>query len=831
MRLGGPVTLEGAARRGVRRPAAGRDPRLRRRRQRAGQPPAAAALRARRRCTRSARRSSSPSPTPRSWSQDAGRVRAARRLRGRAGRGLRALAPAGRPGARGRARALAGRWPRRWSRGATVGRRCDARRAARRATGALTLVGAARHPASASTALLDGSAPPLLGPAAGARSARRWPALALVTGARRERAPATGRDPWALPEWLVASSGSLPAAVLRRRPRSRRWPGLALVQVPAGVTRRAAAAAVLGDRAARRWPACSRRMPPRWRAALQRRAPGRERRAERARRDRVRAASASRYDGDDRDRALATSTSPSPRASWCSSSGPTGSGQVHAAALRQRAGAALLRRHAQRRRASSTGRDTRDAPPARPGRPRRRRRPGPGRRRSSPTPSRRSSPTAWSRSGSRPPRCGAGSRRPSTCSASPTCATAPLRTLSGGQQQRVAIGAVLTTHPRVLVLDEPTSALDPIAAEDVLATLHRLVHDLGLTVRAGRAPARAGRSSTPTGCVLRPRRPGLAAARPGRRRWRTSPVVPAGRRAGPGRRLGAAAAVGARRPPPGGRPARPRWPDRSRRRRRPPRAGGAVRRAACSTWSLRARPGRPRSAGSTSTSRAGSVTAVMGRNGAGKSTLLWPPCRAAAPRSGRVEVGGRDAGRPRAGRAGAPRRPGAAGPGRPALRRVGGRRVRDADRDFGVAAGTTRGAAGPAAPGRRRRPAPAGPVRGPAAGPGPGRRAGRRARRCSCSTSRPAGWTTGPRSASSRILRDLAARRPRRRPRHPRRGARRRGGRPGGRARRRRGRRRRAGAPTCSPGRRRSPRRSPRSCTRCRSCTVAEVTAALEPAS
>jgi len=54
--------------------------------------------------------------------------------------------------------------------------------------------------------------------------------------------------------------------------------------------------------------------------------------------------------------------------------------------------------------------------------------------------------------------------------------------LSGGQQQRVAIGSVLTTHPRVLVLDEPTSALDPLAAEDVLSTLQRLVHDLGLTV-------------------------------------------------------------------------------------------------------------------------------------------------------------------------------------------------------------------------------------------------------------------------------------------------------------------------------------------------------------
>ncbi|MFI5426006.1 energy-coupling factor ABC transporter ATP-binding protein [Aeromicrobium sp. UC242_57] len=58
----------------------------------------------------------------------------------------------------------------------------------------------------------------------------------------------------------------------------------------------------------------------------------------------------------------------------------------------------------------------------------------------------------------------------------------PLRTLSGGQQQRVAIGLVLTMHPQVLVLDEPTSALDPIGAEDVLATLARLVQDLGTTV-------------------------------------------------------------------------------------------------------------------------------------------------------------------------------------------------------------------------------------------------------------------------------------------------------------------------------------------------------------
>jgi energy-coupling factor transport system ATP-binding protein len=59
-----------------------------------------------------------------------------------------------------------------------------------------------------------------------------------------------------------------------------------------------------------------------------------------------------------------------------------------------------------------------------------------------------------------------------------------LATLSSGEQQRVAIGSVLTAGAKVLVLDEPTSALDPPAADDVLATLTRLVHDLGVTVVA-----------------------------------------------------------------------------------------------------------------------------------------------------------------------------------------------------------------------------------------------------------------------------------------------------------------------------------------------------------
>ena len=161
----------------------------------------------------------------------------------------------------------------------------------------------------------------------------------------------------------------------------------------------------------------------------------------------------------------------------------------------------------------------------------------------------------------------------------------PLRELSGGQQQRVAIGSVLTAHPRVLVLDEPTSALDPTGAEEVLATITRLVHDLAVTVvvaehRVERVLHYADTvvHVSPSGEV----RSGLPVRPHGRQRHRAPR-----RRAGPVRRVVAAAAVGARRPPGRPRPARPPpgRPCRRDRTDRPVRArhaGDAADAARCS---------------------------------------------------------------------------------------------------------------------------------------------------------------------------------------------------------------------------------------------------------
>jgi energy-coupling factor transport system ATP-binding protein len=207
----------------------------------------------------------------------------------------------------------------------------------------------------------------------------------------------------------------------------------------------------------------------------------------------------------------------------------------------------------------------------------------------------------------------------------------PLRALSGGQQQRVAIGSVLTAHPRVLVLDEPTSALDPTAAEEVLAAITRLVHDLGVTVllaehRLERVveyadqlvhlPGDGTVQHGPPGQVL-----ATAAIAP--------PVVRLGRLAGwhplP------LSVRDARRRAAGLRSRLPEPPS-------PPPAGPAPVRLSARGVTVRYGE-RYAVCGVDLELPAGQVVALMGRNGSGKSSLLWALAGAGPRTAGTVRVG------------------------------------------------------------------------------------------------------------------------------------------------------------------------------------------------
>ncbi|MFJ3963978.1 ABC transporter ATP-binding protein [Streptomyces sp. NPDC090036] len=262
----------------------------------------------------------------------------------------------------------------------------------------------------------------------------------------------------------------------------------------------------------------------------------------------------------------------------------------------------------------------------------------------------------------------------------------PIATLSGGQQQRVAIGSVLTPHPKVLVLDEPTSALDPAAAEEVLAVLQRLVHDLGTTVLMAEhrlervvqyadqvlllpSPGAAPLIGTPAEIMaVSPVHPPVVSL--GRLAgWSPLPlsVRDARRRAAPLRsRLTsvpnpAPPALEADSAPPaleanpapaaleargsgGGAPAgAPGFLSRLLRRGRPtPANGNGTGTAPAEVRNLSVRRGRVQALhGVTLTVSPGETVALMGRNGAGKSTLLSTLVGTVPPTTGEVTVGGR----------------------------------------------------------------------------------------------------------------------------------------------------------------------------------------------
>ena len=214
-----------------------------------------------------------------------------------------------------------------------------------------------------------------------------------------------------------------------------------------------------------------------------------------------------------------------------------------------------------------------------------------------------------------------------------------LHELSGGQQQRVAIGAVLTAHPRILVLDEPTSALDPTAAEEVLAAITRLVHDLAVTVVL--AEHRLERVAQYADRVIEVRADGTVVSGLPAQMFATTrvapPVVELGRMFGwtplPLSVRDARRQIGPVRDQLGGRTVPPL-------RRTSTRAERPV---ALKARNLVVRYGAVVAVRGVDLDLAGGeVTAVMGRNGSGKSSLFWALQGSGPRQSGTVDVDGAD---------------------------------------------------------------------------------------------------------------------------------------------------------------------------------------------
>ncbi len=58
----------------------------------------------------------------------------------------------------------------------------------------------------------------------------------------------------------------------------------------------------------------------------------------------------------------------------------------------------------------------------------------------------------------------------------------PPNTLSGGQRQRLAIAGALALRPRCIIADEATAQLDPLSRQEIVALLHQLKREHGLTI-------------------------------------------------------------------------------------------------------------------------------------------------------------------------------------------------------------------------------------------------------------------------------------------------------------------------------------------------------------